>query len=514
MGTPKRQMGSSTDSNTTLDYGSQTFQTPPPQVSSASFVNDLNNTTSNSINSPQNSNYSMNQGNSSFLSQSNGTPNSSVLYKTPQAQVLRSNPFDLSVNSASSGPAPSPKAFSPNALNQSLTKKSLTTLQNPGNGIFSSPKFPGKGTITSELNQEKEPSTTPKVEPKKEVQVPTGEWESPTLKEIRSRVVNTELATTTLLVNSGLLCVLRALIYFLEKNELTVRISSTFQSYNLLSEERINMVFLLGSYITQGIQLLLIFNICVNGYRIFVHRNRLEGIKLTQKQSQLLNITNSPKVSIVPKPIYSPPKYMKSTPESRISSPSRSSILTSPNITGLSSSPMSSPAVKTKFNTGSPLKNNIYSAVSTPTASPLKASLTDSPGSTTLTNLFATPTKPSAPSSPLAGLSQKLNSPSTESPNRGSSLVSNGNPNSLPGSPLDVNKSLSIGNISSTPTLKHQKSTDLRRRSLHAAATAVTASPGNSTADTSFNSSSLNLSGRYKYLANTPSHRHRIVRDI
>lgn len=465
---------------------------------------------------------------------------------------------------------------------------------------FSNPSSEPKGGLPSDASSKELPGNQQQQSQQQTQQMPTGAWESSVTKKIRSRVVNTELATRNLLVNFFLFIFVRVLIHLLStsppkqqsysqlhhyhtsnnQNHFTrVSAASAAPSSGGLADRLVQYVpydyqwiFLLvasgSQYLVYASQVLFAFNILVSSYSIFSpFSSQIDDVKITETQRKLLDIPESPVTNIVSQELESPPKYKKSSAVHRSysSRPSSSSSSVSSN----SISPFASPS-KSALGSGNP--NSSFSvspirapALSGPTpmmGSPLKAHLYNkSPKqgeqvtSNSLVRIetpvghssFNNTTSPlhssassgflAAPPSPLSGLSKKLNSPVSRPPSFDQATTPGANP--APSQLLQKSAS-TLGGFSPSGSSNSgvTPSKDLRRKSMVAAAssagstsvggtagvvnnttsfsapTSISGSPNTSTSS-SFTpqSPTFNVSGRFKYLANTPN-RHRVVRDI
>lgn len=537
-GTPKRQIISSDETNATPESSFySTINTPSRMPSN-----------SNQTNTPANGLVNRTPfGKSTFSTpaQQFTTPknnNTGTTFSTPQTGTIRGSPLNSSFIST-----------------PILKKTSVPSLSySNGSSYLSDTSFQNKPS--SSQSSDPSPNTS---KPKKPNHVPTGKWESSAMKAVRGKVINTELATRNILVNIVLFGIFRSILYFFatdskdgEPVSSVLTIGEKICQYIPEDYHVVRSVLSGGfQYFFQGLQLLFLFNILINGYRVVVPgKNKFDDVKMTTKQRKLLDLPQSPKAKIVPEPLDSPPKYMKSAPQSRYSSPkhSTSDSYSSASIIGASSpSGGSFGSSQSKTTTASPTRNGILSNSTPLKGSPLKNSFWASAGSGTNPNaaqqlalkssesVTNTPISSAnlsssfygnsgTPSSPLAGLNRKLNSPvhkvtfdspqqqqqqplkqqqNTQSINP-NSIGKGGSPNvSFGGSSSSVRKSSlhsSVGQINSTPTPKPSGIIDNNNISVGDISFSTSGFP---------QSPSLNASARYKYLAQTPN-RNRTVRDI
>lgn len=256
--------------------------------------------------------------------------------------------------------------------------------------------------------------------------VPTGSWESPVMKTIRSKLVNTELATRNVLVNVILVLVVR-FVYNSFHSKLGVAESSSVSgsthleqyTYQYVSDDQhqavnpllINITF----YLFNGLQFLFVFNIIMNGYKILkASHNNFDDVKMTASQRKLLDLPESSNAKILQAsdPTESPPKYEKGK------KPFKDSLLIS------DASPFLSGSSKPSFK--SILKSNALASSSAKVAESgandsslvISSNVSSRPGTgSRISSLIVNSgTMPLAETSPLSGLAKKLNTPSAAVP--------------------------------------------------------------------------------------------------
>lgn len=411
-------------------------------------------------------------------------------YATPQAQQIQT-PFatPLSSNRITAIPAARySTTSSPFVKPINSTSHTASTIFNKSNSI----------------NPPKPPNTP---------EVPTGQWESPVMKTVRSRLVNTEMATRNLLINSVLLVSFRVFSHlFVAKSE-----SDASTSENIIYDYILEDYHAFGSFVTNsssyiilGLEALFIFNIAVNGYKmIFQASNTFNDVKMTASQRKILDLPDSPNAKIVKEGenLDEPPKYQKASPLSRVSS----SVKSEANSTSFTASPFKALIASPSRNGQDSSAENSLVVRSNP-GSALRTSrhILGSPGLTT-------------PSSPLTGLNKKLNSPSprvsfdpvfsTIAPK--SSIDASNLSMQMPRVSYSSSSNSTIGSSSSAAVSATSAlaSPSLRKQTIQAAAAAVSSPLAADTSLSFANSpkSPMDASGRYKYLAQSPQ---RVVRNI
>lgn len=166
-------------------------------------------------------------------------------------------------------------------------------------------------------------SKTASPAPRKEA-VPTGSWESPVMKLVRSNLVNTELATRNAMVN-----VLLGLLVHLVYNSLRGRIQAAESAepqraahlqqfaYQYGTDEQqatgAALMSVLG-YVLRGLQLLFCFNVVVNVYNLFRANSKFVDVKMSAAQRRLFDLPASAAGDAKGE---QPPKYQKGVATSR-----------------------------------------------------------------------------------------------------------------------------------------------------------------------------------------------------
>jgi nucleoporin POM34 len=172
-------------------------------------------------------------------------------------------------------------------------------------------------------------------------EVPTGSWEHPSLKDIRRRTVNKELVLRKVLVNIAVLISIYLLGRLAKRGgggSLSVYVDWIKSQGPILST--------VMTYGHVGLQLLCFFNVVVGLSQIFQPPERFDDLPITPSQRKLLGLPDSPNSA---KSSPSPPRYLKSSPQARVS-PRPSPLSKS------SSSPLSKGSAV--FNTPSKSANN------------------------------------------------------------------------------------------------------------------------------------------------------------
>ncbi|KAA8897537.1 hypothetical protein TRICI_006717 [Trichomonascus ciferrii] len=190
-------------------------------------------------------------------------------------------------------------------------------------------------------------------------EVPTGSWEHPSLKDIRRRTVNKELVLRKVLVNLGVLLSIYLLGRLARRTPLSLYLDWVRGQGPVLSA--------IATYGHLGLQLLCFFNVVVGLSQIFQPPEKFDDLPITPSQRKLLGLPESPNSA---RSSPSPPRYLKSSPQARVS----------PRPSPLSKT-SSSPLSKSTATFGTPSKNGNNSNTNTPSSKQTNTLANDSPNS-------------------------------------------------------------------------------------------------------------------------------------
>lgn len=233
---------------------------------------------------------------------------------------------------------------SPSNSSQFVTPKRTT----PSKGSSSTPQSASKFSTPPNAYKPSTPS-----------EVPTGSWEHPSLKDIRRRTVNKELVLRKVLVNIAVLISIYLLSRLGKSGPLNLYVDWIKSQGPVLSA--------VMTYGHIGLQLLCFFNVVMGVSQLFQPPEKFDDLPITPSQRKLLGLPDSPNSA---KSSPSPPRYLKSSPQARVS-PRPSPLSKS------SSSPLSKSSAI--FNTPSKSGNN--SNNNTPSKQTTNALANDSPNS-------------------------------------------------------------------------------------------------------------------------------------
>lgn len=166
-----------------------------------------------------------------------------------------------------------------------------------------SPKTPQSGVGSASKF-----STPNAFKPSTPSQIPTGSWEHPSLKDIRKRTVNKELMIHKLLINGGILIAL----YLFSRGNNTAQLNNWFGFIT----HKYPQILTYSRYLYIGIQLLCFYNVLVSVSSLFEPKEKYDDLPITPNQRKLLGLPESPNSA---KSSPSPPKYLKSSPQARVS---------------------------------------------------------------------------------------------------------------------------------------------------------------------------------------------------
>lgn len=232
-----------------------------------------------------------------------------------------------------------------------------------GSSQFVTPKrtTPSKGSPSTPQSASKFSTPPNAYKPSTPSEVPTGSWEHPSLKDIRRRTVNKELVLRHVLINIAILVFIYLLSRLGKRGPLHFYIGWIESQGSILSA--------VVKYGHIGLQLLCFYNVVVGLSQLFQPPEKFDDLPITPSQRKLLGLPDSPNSA---KSSPSPPRYLKSSPQARLS-PRPSPLSKS------SSSPLSkSTAI---FNT--PSKSGSNSNNNTPSKQTTNALASDSPNSST-----------------------------------------------------------------------------------------------------------------------------------
>ncbi|ANB15516.1 hypothetical protein AWJ20_3144 [Sugiyamaella lignohabitans] len=141
--------------------------------------------------------------------------------------------------------------------------------------------------------------------------VPTGTWEHPSMKEIRKRTVNKELVLSRVLKNVAALVILSG------AESVTKRVLNNFSwSSELIESQSLGDAIKYVKYFIWLVYVLLIYNIVTGVSQFIKPQEKFDDLPITSSQRKLLGLPASPN-SATSSP--SPPRYLKSSPQARVS---------------------------------------------------------------------------------------------------------------------------------------------------------------------------------------------------
>ncbi|CAN6645293.1 hypothetical protein TRVA0_021S00430 [Trichomonascus vanleenenianus] len=247
------------------------------------------------------------------------------------------------------------------------------TAQTPSSRPLAAPATP-QSQIRSPGGPESAQKYTPNAsKPSTPSKMPTGHWEHPAMKDVMKRTVNKELVLRKSLINAGLLVA----SYFGDRI-----VRKWTQSSPIYIATEFPEVATAWWYLWTALQVLFAYNILIGVYQLLRPQESFDDLAFTPSQRKLLGLPESPK-TVSPADTASPPRYLKSSPHTRISP--RPSPLSKSTTAGLTGSPLSkfvnSPSKfsPSKFASSPRSNREIVASPSSPAQTPTTANPAVSP---------------------------------------------------------------------------------------------------------------------------------------
>jgi nucleoporin POM34 len=180
----------------------------------------------------------------------------------------------------------------------------MSVLAQPSNSPITSSPISSSNTATPRTP--KVPNTPNAFKPSSPDKVPTGSWSHPAYSEIQKRTVNKEKIVKKVLINITVLVGLY----------ISAQILSEFSFINSMMHSLPEV----SRWMSRGVmalQFITAYNVVHGLWRLLQFQDKFEDLPLTPSQRKLFGLPESSKPS--PKSTPSPPKYMKSSPQNRIS---------------------------------------------------------------------------------------------------------------------------------------------------------------------------------------------------
>uniref|UniRef100_A0A060T1Z7 ARAD1C28028p n=1 Tax=Blastobotrys adeninivorans TaxID=409370 RepID=A0A060T1Z7_BLAAD len=236
-------------------------------------------------------------------------------------------PFDKSPFAKAlyeSGTPKKQKAVAPNSPHtpltngsnsQSIKTASWSSPRTPTQKITGAPSTPGSADagLRSSLSpgpsslRPSSPSLPNAYKPTGSKEAPTGSWEHPSLRDIRRRTVNKELALRKAIINGSIIVAMYILSHLVPRNNSIVK--------SLIDD--LSSVVSKLKLVWTAVMLICAVNVVLSLFKVIQPPERFDDLPLTPSQRKLLGLPQSPHASPTAAP--SPPKYAKSSPQARVS---------------------------------------------------------------------------------------------------------------------------------------------------------------------------------------------------